>query len=375
MPNPLKELSEHGQSIWLDYIRRDLLFNGELERSIEEDGLAGMTSNPTIFQGAISGSDLYDDDIRKAGRDATPVEVFERLAFADIQRAADLYRPLYDETEGRDGYVSIEVDPMLAYETDATTAEAKRVWETVDRPNIMIKIPGTYEGLPAVRASLAAGINVNITLLFSVETYHEVIDAWLSGLEDRHAQGLPIDRIASVASFFVSRVDSKTDKRLDEIERDASEEDLALSASLKGKAGIANARLAYEAFDQRCAEGRFAALADAGARVQRPLWASTSTKNPAYPDVYYVESLIAPDSVNTLPPQTLEAYRDHGEPKVRIYDNRDGAHAIMDGLKKLGINFGEVTSELEKEGVKAFADSYKGLLETIAEEQRLVQPA
>ncbi len=374
MANPLNQLRELGQSIWLDYIRRDL-FDGELARLIEEDDLAGMTSNPTIFDGAISDSDLYDDDIRSAGSDVEPDVVFERLAVADVQRSADHFRPLYDSTEGKDGFVSIEVRPSLAYDTDRTVEEVRRLWAACDRPNVMVKIPGTYEGLPAISESLLEGININITLLFSVNRYHEVMDAWFSALEERVDRHLPVDRVASVASFFVSRVDSMVDKRLDQVIEAETGDKRDLAERLKGQTAIANARLAYQAFEERVQAPRFAALAAAGARVQRPLWASTSTKNPEYSDVYYVDSLIGPETVNTLPPKTLDAFRDHGDPLVRIYEDRKECHEVIHELGHVGIDFDDVTQELEKEGVSKFGASYDQLLETIRREQRLVQTA
>jgi transaldolase len=372
VPNPLNQLRELGQSIWLDYIRRDL-FDGELARLIEEDDLAGMTSNPTIFDGAISDSDLYDDDIRSAGSGVEPDVVFERLAVADVQRAADHFQPLYDSTEGKDGFVSIEVRPSLAYDTDGTAEEVRRLWEACDRPNVMVKIPGTYEGLPAIHQSLLDGININITLLFSVNRYHEVIDAWFSALEERVERHLPVDRLASVASFFVSRVDSMVDKRLDQVIETETGDKRELAERLKGHIAIANARLAYQAFEERVQAPRFAALAAAGAQVQRPLWASTSTKNPEYSDIYYVDSLIGPETVNTLPPKTLDAFRDHGDPVVRIYEDRKECHEMIGKLGHVGIDFDDITQELEKEGVSKFAASYDQLLETIRREQRLVQ--
>ncbi len=374
MANPLNQLRELGQSIWLDYIRRDL-FDGELSRLIEDDDLAGMTSNPTIFDGAISDSDLYDDDIRSAGSGVGPDVVFERLAVADVQRAADHFRPLYDSTEGKDGFVSIEVRPSLAYDTDGTAEEVRHLWEACDRPNVMVKIPGTYEGLPAIYQSLLDGININITLLFSVSRYHEVMDAWFSALEERVERHLPVDRVASVASFFVSRVDSMVDKRLQQVIEAETGDKRELAERLAGRIAIANARLAYQAFEERVQAPRFAALAAAGARVQRPLWASTSTKNPDYSDVYYVDSLIGPETVNTLPPKTLDAFRDHGDPAVRIYENRKECQEMIGELGNLGIDFDDVTQELEKEGVSKFAASYDQLLETIRREQRLVQTA
>ena len=374
MPNPLTRLHDLGQSIWLDYIRRDMLLDGSQARLIREDGLAGQTSNPTIFQKAIAESDLYDQDIRSAGS-RSPGEVFESIAVTDIRTAADLFRPLYDRTGGGDGFVSIEVEPDLAWDTDGSIDAARRLWREVDRPNVMVKIPGTAEGLPAIRECLAEGININITLLFSVERYHEVMDAWFEALERRAGRDEPIDRIASVASFFVSRVDTKVDQRIAERLARASDDDRGKLEAIEGKIGIDNARLAYAAHERRFGDERFAALAERGARPQRPLWASTSTKNPGYPDVYYAEALIGPGTVNTLPPETLEAYRDHGDPAVRIRDDLDGARRRVESLGDLGIDFPAVLEELEKEGVEKFADSFHALLETLEEKRKQVQPA
>lgn len=374
MLNPLLRLRELGQSVWLDYIRRDL-FDGELDRLIREDGLAGMTSNPTIFDGAISDTDLYDDVIRECSPDMEPDEVFEKLAVADVREAADHFRPLYDETEGRDGFVSIEVRPSLAGDTAGTIEEVRRLWTSCDRPNVMVKIPGTKEGLPAIRQCLEEGININITLLFSVERYMEVMDAWFDAFEGRIGAGEPVDRLSSVASFFVSRVDSNVDKRLEGLLERATGKESDLIRGLLGQAGIANAKIAYRRFEERFRSARFAALEKKGARLQRPLWASTSTKNPAYPDIYYVDSLIAPDTVNTLPPDTLNAFRDHGDPEVRISEGMEEAHRAMDDLEHLGIDFAEVTHELEVDGVKKFGKSYDDLLETIREERARVTAA
>jgi transaldolase len=374
MSNPLLRLRELGQSVWLDYIRRDL-FDGELERLIEEDGLAGMTSNPTIFDGAISDTDLYDDVIRECGPDMEPDEIFEKLAVADVQQAADHFRPLFDRTEGRDGFVSIEVRPALANDTGGTIEEVRRLWTSCDRPNVMVKIPGTREGLPAIRQCLFEGININITLLFSVDRYLEVMDAWFDAFEDRIEAGEPVDRLSSVASFFVSRVDTNVDKRLEALLERAEGKETDRIRGLLGQAGIANAKIAYERFEERFRSAPFAALEEKGARLQRPLWASTSTKNPEFPDTYYVDNLIAPDTVNTLPPDTLDAFRDHGDPKVRISEGRDEAHRVMDDLDDLGIDFGDVTRELEVEGVEKFGKSYDDLLETIREERARVATA
>lgn len=370
MPNPLLRLRELGQSIWLDYIRRDL-FDGELDRLIAQDGLAGMTSNPTIFDAAIGDTDLYDDVIRRCDPALPADAVFERLAVADVQRAADHFRPLYEDSDGRDGFVSIEVRPALAYDTAGTIAEVCRLWKACDRPNVMVKIPGTAPGIEAIRRCLVEGVNVNITLLFSVPRYLEVVDAWFAAFEERVARGAPVAQLASVASFFVSRVDTKVDGRLEK--RVASARDEAERTRLRtllARIGVANAKLAYQRFEERFRSPRFAALERAGARLQRPLWASTSTKNPALPDVYYVDHLIAPDSVDTLPPGTLAAYREHGDPQVRIHDGVDEAHRMVAQLAELGIDFEQIARELEEEGVQKFAKAYEDLLATIRKQPR-----
>ena len=375
MPNPLTRLHDLGQSIWLDYIRRDMLLDGSQARLIREDGLAGQTSNPTIFQKAIAESDLYDEDIRSAGAGKDASSILESIVVEDIRSAADLFRPVYDRTRGEDGFISVEVSPDLAWDTQGSIDEARRLWRAIDRPNLMVKIPGTAEGLPAIRDCLAEGININITLLFSVDRYHEVMDAWFEAMERRVERGEPIDRIASVASFFVSRVDSKVDKRIAERLARVPDDERSRLEALEGKIGIDNARIAFEAYVRRFSDHRFTVLAALGARPQKPLWASTSTKNPDYPDVYYVEALLAPGTVNTLPPETLDAYRDHGDPCVRINDDLDGAHRRLKELGEVGIDFGTVLEELEKEGVEKFSDSWHELLETIEEKQRQVQPA
>ena len=374
MPNPLCTLRDLGQSVWLDYIRRDL-FDGELERLIEEDCLAGMTSNPTIFDKAISDTELYDDVIRELSSDMEPANLFERIAVLDIQIACDLFRPLFDATDGGDGFVSIEVNPHLARDTEGTIEEVRRLWRSVGRPNVMVKIPGTAEGLPAIRQCLAEGVNINITLLFSIDRYREVMEMWFQAMEECVEKGEPVGSIASVASFFVSRVDSKVDERLEKLAAEARGDEKARLEALRGKIAIDNARLAYAAFEEAFRGKRFDLLAARGARVQRPLWASTSTKNPAYPDVYYVDNLVAPQTVNTLPPETIEAFRDHGDPTIRIHDDLDQARKRLIALADVGIDIADVTRELEKEGVEKFADSYDQLLESLADKRRQVQPA
>ena len=352
--NPLIELGRLGQSPWYDYITRDLIASGTLARLIAEDGLRGMTSNPTIFEKAISGSEDYDDDIRRlASLSHSPQEIFEALSVADVRSACDAFHAVFDASGGADGLVSLEVSPDLAHYTAGTITEVKRLWTAVDRPNAMIKIPGTRAGLPAIEESLAQGISINITLLFSVERYAQVIEAFFRGLERRKVAGQPIDRINSVASFFVSRVDGRVDAALDKT---------ADAKGLRGMIAIANAAMAYAMFEESRTSARWSMLASAGARPQRPLWASTSTKDPKYPDTYYVEALVAPDTVNTLPPDTFTAYRDHGKPAVRIHDAIAAAPARLGALAGTGVDLAAVTQFLEDDGVAKFAESYAKLL-------------
>ena len=375
--NPLKKLRELGQSVWYDYIRRDLITSGRLAELIRQDGLSGMTSNPTIFQKAIAETDLYDEDIRRlAGEGRNTARIFEGLSVADVSAAADVFRGTYDASRGDDGFVSIEVGPHLAHDTGGSIEEARRLSAECSRPNVTVKIPATSEGVPAIRQCLAQGLNINITLLFSVPRYREVMEAYLSAMEERVAKGLPVEKIRSVASFFVSRVDTNADKKLDAKAKDArSDAERAQAKRLRGKLGIANARIAYEAFEEVFGGERFAALRRKGVAVQRPLWASTSTKDPAYPDLYYVEALIAPDSVNTVPPETFEAYRDHGDPRVRIHDDLPGAHRVFDGLRDLGIDQARIFEELEEEGVQKFSKSYDELLKALEEKEKAVRVA
>ena len=357
--NPLVRLGELGQSPWYDYVTRDLVASGELARLIREDGLRGMTSNPTIFEKAVAGSTSYDGDIRRLGREGrSPGEIFEALAVADLRAACDEFAELHRRTGGLDGQVSLEVSPELANDTEATIQEAHRLWAALDRPNAMIKIPGTEAGLPAITRSIADGISVNVTLLFSVERYAAVIEAWLAGLEQRLGRGEPLEPVASVASFFVSRVDGKVDPLLDRISAGSP-------SPLRGRIAIANAAAAYRLFEWCLGTPRWGRLAKAGARPQRPLWASTSTKDPRYPDTYYVEALIAPRTVNTLPPETFAAYRDHGRPAVRIRESIASAAAEVKALAAAGIDLAAVTRELEEEGVAKFAASYRSLLARI----------
>ena len=355
-------LLEEGQSVWLDYLRRGMTRSGELEAMID-DGLRGMTSNPTIFEHAIAGSTDYDDALREsAASNATDQEVFDALAIRDVQEAADAFRPVYDETDGADGFVSIEVAPELARDTEGSIAEARRLWRAVDRPNVMVKIPGTREGWPAIERCLREGININITLLFSLEHYRAVAEAYLRALEARVAEGLPIDRVASVASLFVSRVDTEVDKRIE-----ASGESLR---ELRGRVAIANARLVYAAFVEMTHGPRWQALQAYGAKVQRPLWASTGSKNPAYSDVLYVDSLIGPNTITTVPPDTLRLFEHHGTVTRTLPGDVEGAHRIMRALETGGIDFAAVNRTLEDEGIAKFSGSFDKLLSVVGEKRK-----
>ena len=361
--NRLQRLHAAGQSIWLDFIDRNLLGSGTLQRRIEEDALTGMTSNPTIFEKALAEGSAYDADLRAAPEGASAWELFELLAASDVRAACDIFRPVYDSTNGGDGYVSLEVSPGAANDAEETVVEAHRLWKAVDRPNLMIKVPGTDAGAAAARRLIADGINVNVTLLFAVEAHAKVIDAYIAGLEDRAAAGKPLDHVGGVASFFISRVDSEIDKRLDAMIASAqSPEDAERLKGLKGRAAIANAKLAYKLFQSRFSGQRWERLVEKGARVQRPLWASTSTKNPAYRDVLYVEELIGPDTVNTMPPQTLEAFRDHGETRRSVDENVGGAVQLLAELESIGISMKDVTDQLLREGLASFSKSFDTLV-------------
>jgi transaldolase len=354
----MPDLLELGQSIWLDYLRRGMIHSGELAGLIAA-GLRGMTSNPTIFEQGIAGDDDYDETIsRMASSDRSDAGVFETLAVEDVQSAADLFRPVYDQTDGGDGFVSIEVSPELARDTGGSIAAAERLWQEVNRPNAMIKIPGTAEGWPAIERCLDAGININITLLFSVRHYLAVAEAYMAALEARIARGEPIDRVASVASFFVSRVDTEVDQRLGKIDKPEAKE-------LAGTIGIANARLAYAEFERIRAGDRWRRLAAKGAKVQRPLWASTGTKNPAYSDVLYLDALIGPDTINTVPPETLSRFDDHGTVAPTLTGHEEEARERMERLARLGVDFDDVTRALEDEGIEKFSKSYAALLAAI----------
>ena len=358
-PNPLRQVHQLGQSIWLDDIRRDWLRDGHLAKLIAEDSLAGVTSNPAIFAKAISEGAVYNDAINSLARAGKSIDdIYETLALEDVQAAADLFKQTYAASAGGDGFVSLEVSPHLADDTQATIAEGLRLWRAFNRPNAMIKVPGTEAGLPAITALIAAGVNLNVTLLFSVDRYKAVVDAYLAGLEQRAKAGQPIDKVASVASFFLSRIDTLVDARLDALSNDAAK-------ARRGRAAIACARLAYQHYKQWTGSPRWQALAAAGAKPQRLLWASTSSKDPAYKDTMYVEALIAPNTVNTLPPATVDAYRDHGDPAVRIEEAVDDANETVRILKALGIDLNVVSQQLEREGVKKFKEPFDALLATL----------
>ncbi|MBL0891339.1 MAG: transaldolase [Gemmatimonadaceae bacterium] len=374
MSTRLHALHNAGQSLWLDYIDRVMLANGDLTRRIAEDALTGMTSNPTIFEKALAEGAAYDEQLATVDTAASDREAFFTLAATDVRNACDAFRGVYERTSAVDGYVSLEVSPDLARDAAGTVAEARRLWAIVDRPNLMIKVPGTVEGAEAIRQLIADGINVNVTLLFAVEAHARVIEAYLAGLEQRAAAGLPIDRIASVASFFVSRVDSAIDKQLGQMAAaDASRAGTLLA--LQGKAAIANAKLAYRLFSASFSGSRWDALAARGARVQRPLWASTSTKNPAYRDVIYVEELIGPDTVNTLPPATLEAFRDHGEVRQSVTEGVAEAERTLAALEANGVALQQVTDTLLAEGLASFEQSFVTLLAGLARKRAALAAA
>jgi transaldolase / glucose-6-phosphate isomerase len=368
--NPLLKLESFGQSIWLDYIRRGMMDSGELQKLIREDGLHGVTSNPSIFEKAIAGSHDYDEAVRSLifeGKNKD--EIYEAVAVADIQRAADLFRPVYDRLDGKDGFVSLEVSPKAAHDTRQSIAEGRHLWSKINRPNVMIKIPGTKEGLPAIRQLISEGINVNITLLFGLARYIEVTDAFLAGMEDLAAKGKPLDRIASVASFFLSRIDVLLDPLIEEKMKSGSPQ-AEIAASLHGQVAIASAKAAYKDFKEIFSGERFTKLAEKGARVQRLLWASTSTKNPAYSDVMYVETLIGPDTINTLPLETIDAYRDHGDPAPRLEVDMADARRVLDQLPQIGIDLDAATQKLEDEGVQKFSDSFAKLMDVLEEKRK-----
>jgi transaldolase len=356
----LHELAELGQSIWLDYIGRSLIASGELQKLVDQ-GLRGVTSNPSIFEQAIAGSADYDEDLNRLVRDGKSVaEIYEDLAMADIRSAADILRPVYEKSGGADGYLSLEVNPALAHDTRATIAEARHLFASLERPNVLIKVPATPAGIPAIETLIGEGVNVNVTLIFSLEQYEAVATAYIAGLEKLAFAGGDVGRVASVASFFISRVDTAVDKALEEIG----------NTEIQGKIAIDNARIAYSRFREIFSSERWKKLATATARVQRPLWASTSSKNPAYPDTLYVDNLIGPDTVNTLPPATLDDFLDHGKVATTVETDVDGARMRMAELAELGIDLDAITNKVLDEGVAAFAKSFEGLIASIAEKRK-----
>jgi transaldolase len=353
--NPIQILRELGQSVWLDFVDRNLIASGKLDAMVEDDGLQGMTSNPTIFQKAISAGDAYDEQFRELVKVHSVEDAYWGLVIQDITEALEILHPVYDQDPGGDGFVSIEVAPALATDTDATTKSARFLHERINRPNLMVKIPGTREGLPAVQRMVAEGRNINITLIFGLQRYGDVIEAYLAGLEECEGD---LSTVASVASFFVSRVDTEVDRRLDAIGTPEA-------AALKGKAAVAQAKLAYQLFGERFSGDRWEALRARGARVQRPLWASTSTKNPAYPDLLYVDNLIGPDTVNTMPDATVDAFLDHGTVARTVDVDVDEARGTLEALEQLGVSMEDVAATLEEEGVAAFSKSYDELLQAL----------
>jgi len=366
--NPLQGLLAYGQSPWLDFVRRIILLNGDLKKMIANDGLRGMTSNPAIFEKAITAGDDYNDIIKAPdAQSSTAIALYEKIAIRDVQDATDIFKTVYTETKGRDGYVSLEVSPYLAFDTQATINEARRLWKAVNRPNVMIKIPATPEGLPAIRQALEEGININITLLFAQSAYEKVAEAYIAALEARAAKGEDVSHIASVASFFVSRIDSLVDSKIDAMQKNETDSSKkALLESLRGTVAIANARRTYAKYQELVGGPRWKALAAKGAQTQRLLWASTSTKNPKYRDVLYVEELIGADTVDTIPPATFDAFRDHGKLRNSLTENVAGAHKTMSDLEAAGISMKEVTDKLIADAVKLFQDPFKQLLDAIA---------
>jgi transaldolase len=370
--NPLLDLESFGQSIWMDYISRDTISSGQLQRWIEEDGISGVTSNPSIFQKAITESDDYDESIRDLIlQGISGEEIFRTLAVEDIQRVADLLRPMYDRTDGRDGFVSLEVSPKLAHDTAGTIAEARELWALVNRPNAMIKVPATSEGIPAISELTGEGINVNITLLFGLPRYREVADAYMSGLEMRAVKDKPLKEIASVASFFLSRIDTLIDPMLEE-KMKSDNPRAGTAARLQGQIAIASAKVAYEIYKELFSRERFLRLAKKGARTQKLLWASTSTKNPAYKDIKYVETLIGPDTINTVPAETLNAYRDHGHPEQTLDQEVHSAYHLLNKLSIVGIDLAAITQQLEDEGVAKFITAYDQLMRSLGEKATAV---
>lgn len=375
MSNPLLQIKTQGQSVWYDNIDRAQLASGEFKRLLDEDGVVGVTANPTIFEKSISHGHAYDEQLSQLIREGKNTsEIYEALVIQDIRTVADLLRPIYDRTNGQDGYVSLEVSPELAHDTEGTLNEARRFWQMVARPNLMIKIPATPAGIPTIERALSEGININITLIFSLDSYKAVAEAYLNALESRNAEGKDISHIASVASFFVSRVDTLVDKLLeDKIKASSDAAEQAHLKSLEGKAAIANARVVYQEFKRIFHTPRFETLKHSGAHVQRPLWASTSTKNPAYRDVLYAEELIGPDTVDTMPLETIVNFRDHGVVAHTVEKDPKGAQAVLDDLEKVGIHYDQITQQLQDEGVKKFADSFHQLFTGIENKQKAIK--
>jgi len=365
--NPLKQVENLGQSIWLDYIRRDLMVSGELRRLIDNDGLRGMTSNPSLFEKAIVDGHDYDADIRSMSlerRDAKAI--YEALTRRDVQMAADEFRSLYNTLDAQDGYVSLEVDPHLAHDTNGTIEEAIRLWKEVDRPNVFIKVPATVEGLPAIKALISEGININSTLLFGLPRYRQVAEAYIGGIETRLAQGKDVTHVASVASFFLSRIDTLVDPLLEKIVEQGGDK-AGVARQVLGQVAIASAKMAYQIYREVFSGNRFTKLKGMGARAQRVLWASTGAKNPHYSDVKYIDALIGPDTINTVPVETLDAFRDHGNPKVRLKDGMEKAASVLEQLTGLGINIDSLTQQLEDDGVDKFNKPFDKLIGTLTE--------
>jgi transaldolase len=375
MNNPLLQLKTFGQSVWYDNIDRAQLISGQFKRLLDEDGVVGVTANPTIFQKSVSHGDAYDEQMTQLIKEGKSTnEIYETLIVRDVCTVADLLRPIYDRTNRQDGFVSLEVSPELAHDTERTLVEVRRFWKMVDRPNLLIKIPATPEGIPAIQQALTEGININITLIFSLDDYRSVADAFLSALEERNAEGKEIGHIASVASFFVSRVDTLVDQLLeDRIKATSDSAEQQKLKSLEGKAAIANARLVYQEFKRIFSTPRFETLKHSGAHVQRPLWASTSTKNPAYRDVLYAEELIGPDTVDTMPLETIENFRDHGRVSRTIENDIPQASAEFAALEEVGIHYDQVTQQLQDEGVQKFTDSFHELFKGIDSKKQVIQ--
>jgi transaldolase len=364
--NNLLKIQEFGQSVWLDYISRGMIHSGELKRLIEEDGLRGVTSNPSIFDQAIEGNQDYEEAIQAMAREGKgEKEIYQALTVKDVQTAADEFRQLYHTSGGAHGFVSLEVNPHLAYNTEETIREARELWRSLDRPNVFIKVPATRDGLPAIRQLISEGINVNVTLLFGLPRYREVAAAYIAGLEESAAEGKPFDRVCSVASFFLSRIDVLVDQKLEEIMAGGGSK-AETAEKLHGQVAIASAKEAYQIYKEIFGQKRFRRLADRGGRSQRVLWASTSTKNPDYSDVKYVEPLIGPETINTLPQETLKAYRDHGNPQERLEQGLEEARKVLQLLSELNIDIDEVTGQLEEEGVDKFNKPYDRLINTLA---------